>query len=107
MFMPQFCNYRHPPSWLRTLELFVASRFLLVPSLLLCITVPALAADYQGRNLDGTRYSAFARSFVTGKYYPARVVFDQNQANVLLESGERLNLVLEDERIDDLEEILA
>jgi hypothetical protein len=52
-------------------------------------------------------YCGFARSFETGKYYPASVVFENNHANVRLASGKNLELSLDGETIEDPEEVVA
>jgi len=75
--------------------------------LVLFLPVAALAAEYQGKNVDGPRYCAFARSLETGKYYKASVVFDQNHADVRLESGKWLDFTLEKQAVEDPEEVLA
>jgi hypothetical protein len=54
------------------------------------------------------RYSVFAQSLDTGKYYTARAVFHQNNANVRLDSGKKkLDLILDEENIEDPEEVVA
>ena len=75
--------------------------------LVLFLPVAAFAAEYEGKNVDGLRYCAFARSLETGKYYKASVVFDQNHADVRLESGKRLDFTLEKQAVEDPEEVLA
>ena len=75
--------------------------------LFLLLSVMAVAADYQGQNVDRTKYLGFARSLATGNYYPASAVFERDHANVRLESGKKLDLVLDQATIEDPEEILA
>ena len=65
------------------------------------------AAEYQGQNVDGWRYCAFARSLETGKYYPVSVVFDHKRANVRLKYGQNLDLTLDEQSVEDPEEVLA
>jgi hypothetical protein len=65
------------------------------------------AAEYQGQNVDGPHYFAFARSLTTGKYYSAKVVFHRDYASVRLESGKMVNLILDDQSVEDPEEVLA
>ena len=78
------------------------------PLILLLVSASiALAADYQGQNVDRTKYLGFARSLATGNYYPASAVFERDHANVRLESGKKLELVLDKATIEDPEEILA
>jgi hypothetical protein len=75
--------------------------------LVLFLPVAAFSAEYEGKNVDGPRYCAFARSLETGKYYKASVVFDQNHADVRLESGKRLDFTLDKQAVEDPEEVLA
>ena len=92
-----FCTLRQPQC-----------NFLRVAVLLYCLLpVTLFAADYRGQNVDGPRYSAFARSLETGKYYPASIVFDHSRANVRLESGKSLDLTLDEQSVEDPEEVLA
>ncbi len=67
----------------------------------------APAADFDGVTVDSVRYSAFARSLRTGRYYPATVVFQGDHAIVDLNTNKKLDLTLEQKTIDDPEEILA
>jgi hypothetical protein len=43
----------------------------------------------------------------TGRYYAARVAFDQNRASVQFDSGKKIVLTLEEENIQDPEEVIA
>ena len=74
---------------------------------LLALPAAAFGAHYGGHRVDGPRYCAFARSFDSGRYYAARVVFDQNRASVQLDSGRTLVLTLDEENIEDPEEVMA
>jgi hypothetical protein len=64
-------------------------------------------AEYQGQNVDGKEYLGFVRSLQTGKYYPATVVFSRDHASVLLRSGRKLELTLDELDVDDPEEVIA
>jgi hypothetical protein len=75
--------------------------------LFLLLPVSIFAALYQGQNVDGHRYGAFARSLETGKYYPVSVTFDHSRANILFDSGKKLDLILDEESVEDPEEVLA
>jgi len=89
-----------PLSWFRQHKQLILGALLL-------ITFAAFGAQYQGKKIDGVRYWGFARSIDTGKYYPARVVFEHNHANVRLETGQQVQLNLDSEIIEDPEEVVA
>ena len=99
------CKYR--PCRPHRSALSGATCSVLTTLLFLFMTVGAIAAQYGGQKIDGMRYLGFVRSLDTGKYYPARLVFEQNFVSVLLESGKKLDLMLDQEGIEDPEEILA
>jgi hypothetical protein len=65
------------------------------------------AAHFDGENIDGPQYPAFARSLVTGRYYSARVIFDRDRATVQFGTGTALALTLDDENIEDPEEVIG
>src|SRR5215467_8732691 len=97
----RFCSLRrknHSPPW-RFLRVGLGM-FFLVP-------VALFAAEYQGQNVDGSRYCGFARLLETGKYYSVTVVFDHNRVNVRLESGKGLDLTIDEQSVEDPEEVLA
>src|SRR5215472_9292511 len=73
----------------------------------LLMTLSRFGAERGGQKVDGMWYCSFARSFETGKYYAARVVFENNHANVRLASGKKLELSLDEETIEDPEEVGA
>jgi len=92
---------------LRPLSWFRRQKQLILGAPLLLITSAAFGAQYQGKKVDGMGYWCFARSVDTGKYYPARVVFEHNHANVRLETCQQLQLTLDEEIIEDPEEVVA
>ena len=73
----------------------------------LLMTLSRFGAERGGQKVDGMWYCGFARSFETGKYYPASVVFENNHANVRLASGRKLELTMDEETIEDPEEVVA
>ena len=89
------------------MDLVAKSLLLILGLATLLIPAQANGAEYQGQKVDGVRYWGFARSLDTGKYYPARVIFEQNHASVRLTSGRRLELLLDKEIVEDPEEVLA
>jgi hypothetical protein len=49
--------------------------------------IGGFGAEFDGRSIDGVPYAGFARSLVSGKYYPLVARFDGHYASVLFKSG--------------------
>src|SRR5215470_9178392 len=80
------CLHENRPGRSR-MDLVAKSLLLIFGLATLLIPAQANGAEYQGQKVDGVRYWGFARSLDTGKYCPARVIFEQNHASVRLTSG--------------------
>lgn len=83
------------------------NRLWLILALSLSLARPALGAEYHGSKIDGRQYSGLARGLSGGKYYVASVRFEQDQADVLLGSGKKLQLALDNETIENPEEVIG
>ncbi len=59
-----------------------------------------LAAEYQGRDIDGETFDCTAFSYGTGNYYFGQVEFDGNEAIFYFSSGGHIILTLDDEDIE-------
>ena len=90
-----------PTQVLRSLGPFVICSFLLL------LPLTGFAAHFDGENIDGPQYPAFARSLNTGRYYSARVIFDRDRATVQFGTGTALALTLDNENIEDPEEVIG
>lgn len=77
-------------------------------ALLMLMFHPALqAAEHRGRSIDGQRWRGTAYSFASHRSYAVEIVFSGSEASVTFPRGQRLTLLLEDERIEDLRHIAA
>ncbi len=90
------------------MKLFRLTLGLMVMLLPFTLRLPAQAAEYQGRNLDGTFLNARLFSYSNLKYYEVvMVVFERNQATLYLKYGDRFTATLSKEQIDRLSDIPA
>lgn len=78
-----------------------------VATLMFSSPIPTHSAEYNGRNIDGERFSANAYSYDTSKWYNVTVVFDGDEARIRFSNGHTLKLDLDDEEIDDPHNISA
>ena len=67
----------------------------------------AVAATYNGQDVDGTSYDCTAYSYETGKYYNVQVEFSGDEATLYFSNGGRRTLTLDNEEIDDPHSISA
>ncbi|MHB0970005.1 MAG: hypothetical protein ACYC7A_17840 [Thermoanaerobaculia bacterium] len=65
------------------------------------LSLPAAAAEYEGRSLDGQSYSCSAFSYDTGKYYELDVEFSGTEATLTFMNGTTVILEIDDEEIED------
>ena len=79
----------------------------LLMSIMLTLSSLSLAAEYQGRNIDGEVFEATAYSYSTAKYYSVSVEFEGDEVIVHFQKGGRVRLTLDDEEIDDPHDISA
>lgn len=68
---------------------------------LFLFSAPALAVEYQGRNLDGKKLAAKAYYHATGGVYDVQVRFDGERATIYFASGERITIQLNQQVITD------
>lgn len=69
--------------------------------------VASRAAEYKGRSIDHHKWRGTAYSFSTHRTYTVEIVFSGSEATVTFPRGQRLTLLLDDERIEDLWHIAA
>jgi len=96
------CNSKHEMSFTKSILGLICC-----VTLLLLSVATGFAAEYQGKSLDGKRFSGYAQSLVTGKYYPVKVAFEGKHATVRMEGGKTVSLTLDADQIEDSEDILA
>jgi hypothetical protein len=72
---------------------------------LFLLSAPALAVEYQGRNLDGKKLPAKAYSYATGGVYDVQVRFEQQRATIYFNDGNQITINLKQPVITDPENI--
>ncbi len=65
------------------------------------LAAAANAAEYQGKNIDGRKFTAKAYSYETGGIYNVQVQFKQNQATLYFASGSQKTIRLKQESINN------
>lgn len=70
-------------------------------SILLAITLPAHAAEYGGKTIDGTKLPAKVYSSATGGVFEAQVEFQRDRATIYFVNGGQLVLRLSQPIIRD------
>lgn len=65
------------------------------------MAIPAHAATYRGRSVDGPRYSARIENADLGSVEQVEIKFSGSNATVFLRSGSQIYLELDDEEITD------
>jgi hypothetical protein len=65
------------------------------------LTTPALAVEYQGRNLDGKKLAAKAYYYATGGVYNVQVRFEQQRATIYFAEGNQIVIQLKQQVITD------
>ncbi|BAU16126.1 hypothetical protein LEP3755_66930 (plasmid) [Leptolyngbya sp. NIES-3755] len=73
----------------------------LVASVLLAMTLPLSAAEYQGKTIDGRRLPAQVYSYGTGGVFEAEVEFKEDLATVYFINGGQLQIRLNQSTIRD------
>lgn len=74
----------------------------------LCLlAAPTLAAEYQGKTIDGKRFNAQVYSYQTGGVFDAQVEFQRDLAIVYFVSGSQLTIRLNQPSIQDPTAILG
>jgi hypothetical protein len=68
--------------------------FGLVVSALLLLSVPARAAEYQGKNIDGFKLKGKALLSETGGVYDVMVLFKGNRATIFFVNGDQTTIKL-------------
>ncbi len=69
------------------------------------LTLPVLALEYQGRNLDGQKIPAKAYYQGTGGVYNVQVLFEGNRATLFFAEGGQTTIQLRQSVITDLDHI--
>ncbi|MBV9389064.1 MAG: hypothetical protein JOZ78_21820 [Chroococcidiopsidaceae cyanobacterium CP_BM_ER_R8_30] len=77
----------------------------LVLSTLLLLVTPALAAEYQGRSIDGRKFAAKAYYSATGGVYQVQVRFNRNRATIYFDDGSQTTIKLRRRVITDPSDI--
>jgi hypothetical protein len=80
---------------------------LVLAATLAAATVPARAAVWQGRNVDGRTWHCDAMTNDFGRFNGCEVRFNGERAYLTLASGTRIILILEDEIIADPHQVVA
>jgi hypothetical protein len=78
-----------------------------IASALLAVTLPAIAAEYQGKTIDGERLPAKAYSYATGGVFEAEVEFRGNLAILYFVNGSQLAIRLSQPMIRDPKNIVG
>ena len=68
---------------------------------LFLLSAPALAVEYQGRNLDGKKLPAKAYDYATGGVYDVQVRFEQQRATIYFREGNQITIQLKQPVITD------
>lgn len=88
-----------------------STRFLIVVMAILgtiaSVEQRAIAAEYQGKNIDGRRFAGQVYSYETGGVFQVEVEFRKNQAILYFVNGSRQTVRLKQSNIQDLKGIEA
>ncbi|HAA29185.1 MAG TPA: hypothetical protein DCE56_17650 [Cyanobacteria bacterium UBA8553] len=79
--------------------------FGLVLSALILLTTPAVAVEYQGKNLDGKKLTGQAYFSETGGVYDVQVLFKRNRATIYFVNGSQTTIKLRQQVITDPSDI--
>jgi hypothetical protein len=82
-------------------------RLALIVSILLTMSLPTLAAEYQGKTIDGRKIPAKVYSYETGGVFEAQVEFNGNFATIHFVNGGQLRVRLNQSQIKDPNNILG
>ncbi len=80
-------------------------KFGLLLSALLLLATPAMAAEYQGKNIDGRKLPAKLYSYRTGGVYDVQVQFNQSRATIYFVNGDKTTIKLSQKTITDPSDI--
>jgi hypothetical protein len=75
--------------------------FGLVLSILLLLSAPARAAEYQGKNIDGFKLKGKAYFAETGGVYDVMVLFKGNEATIFFDNDDQITILLKRQIITD------
>lgn len=81
--------------------------FALAASLLLVTTLPTMAAQYEGKTIDGRRLPVKVYSYATGGVFDAQAEFKQDRATIYFVNGTQVFLRLSQSTIRDPNNIVA
>ncbi|MFH1581966.1 MAG: hypothetical protein ABIC39_07895 [Pseudomonadota bacterium] len=71
------------------------------------ISSKAMAAEYNGYDIDGESFSCTAYSYDTGNYYYVTVEFSGSDVTIYFDNGGYITVTIDDEVIDDPSSISA
>ncbi len=77
----------------------------LVLSATLLLTMPAVAIEYQGKNIDGRKLPAKAYNYSTGEEYNVQISFDANRATIYFNDDTRTTIWLSQRVISNPKDI--
>ncbi|MBR8838995.1 MAG: hypothetical protein DSM106950_34580 [Stigonema ocellatum SAG 48.90 = DSM 106950] len=77
----------------------------LVLPVLLFLSTPAIAVDYQGKNMDGKKLAAKAYYYATGGVYNIQVRFEHKRATIYFSDGSQTTIRLKQRVITDPKDI--
>lgn len=75
--------------------------FVLVLSVLLLLSAPVRAVEYQGKNIDGIKFKGKAFFSETGGVYDVMVLFKRNRATIFFTNGDQITIRLSQQVITD------
>lgn len=82
-------------------------RFALTASILLAMTLPAHAAEYEGKTIDGRKLLAKVYSYATGGVFEAQVEFQRDLATIYFVNGSQIIIRLSQSAIRDPNNIIG
>jgi len=77
---------------------------LVLPALFL-LTTPAIAVEYQGKNIDGRKIPAKVYYYATGGVYNVQVSFQNNRATIYFNDDSETSIRLNRRSLSDLNDI--
>jgi hypothetical protein len=77
----------------------------LVLPVLLLLTTPAIAVEYQGKNIDGRKIPAKVYNYATGGVYNVQVSFQDSRATIYFNDDSETSIRLNRRVISDLNNI--
>jgi hypothetical protein len=91
----------------QTMKRFIAIALILVGILGSSLSNTVQAAEYQGKNIDGQRWTAKAYSYETGGVFDVQVEFKKKRATMYFVNGSRKTIRLKRAEIADPKNIVG